>query len=85
MKAYLEFEDRVEHLRYRHLSKPERIEAIIERTVGKITKKDILLQAPDISKTTVERTLFELRKKRKDRKDRSRAGHILYKIYVILG
>ena len=65
LKAYLEFEDRVEHLRYRHLSKPERIEAIIERSVGKITKKDILLQAPDISKTTVERTLFELRKKGK--------------------
>lgn len=65
LKAYSEFEDRVEHLRYRHLSKPERIEAIIERSVGKITKKDILFQAPDISKTTVERTLLELRKKGK--------------------
>ena len=31
VKAYNEFEDRVEHLRYRKVSKPERIKAIIER------------------------------------------------------
>lgn len=60
LKAYREFEDRVEHLKYRKLSKPERIRAVIEQKVGKITKKEIMERCPDISKVTVERTLTEL-------------------------
>ena len=60
VKAYNEFEDRVEHLRYRKVSKPERIKAIIERTPGKITKKEIAQACPDISLTTIERTLADL-------------------------
>lgn len=60
LKAYNEFESRVEHLKNRTLSKPERIRALIEQKVGKITKKEILDACPDISKTTVERTLTEL-------------------------
>lgn len=60
VKAYNEFEDRVEHLRYRKVSKPERIKAIIERTPGKITKKEIAQACPDISLTTIERTLASL-------------------------
>lgn len=60
VKAYNEFEDRVEHLRYRKVSKPERIKAIIGRTPGKITKKDISQACPDISLTTIERTLADL-------------------------
>ena len=60
VKAYNEFEDRMEHLRYRKVSKPERIKAIIERTPGKITKKEIALACPDISLTTIERTLANL-------------------------
>lgn len=60
VKAYNEFEDRVEYLRHRKVSKPERIRAIIERTAGKITKKEIAQTCPDISLTTIERTLAEL-------------------------
>ena len=60
VKAYNEFEDRVEHLRYRKVSKPKRIKAIIERTPGKITKKEIAQVCPDISLTTIERTLADL-------------------------
>ena len=60
VKAYNEFENRVEHLRYRKISKPERIKAIIERTPGKITKKEISQTCPDISLTTIERTLSDL-------------------------
>lgn len=60
LKAYREFEDRVAHLKYRKLSKPERIRAVIEQKVGKITKKEIMERCPDISKVTVERTLTEL-------------------------
>ena len=59
-KAYNEFESRVEYLRHRKVSKPERIEAVIERTPGKITKKEIALVCPDISLTTIERTLSDL-------------------------
>ena len=60
LKAYNEFEDRVEHLKYRKLSKPERIKALIDNRVGKITKKEIMEHCPDISKVTVERTLTKL-------------------------
>ena len=60
LKAYNEFESRVEHFKHRKLSKPERIKAVIEKKVGKITKKEIMELCPDISKVTVERTLTEL-------------------------
>lgn len=60
LKAYNEFENRVEHLKYRSLSKPDRVKAVIDQKVGKITKKEIMDRCPDISKTTVERTLTEL-------------------------
>ena len=63
LKAYNEFESRVEHLKYRNLSKPDRIKAVIDKKVGKITKKEIMELCPDISKVTVERTLTELIKK----------------------
>ncbi len=59
-RACSEFEERVEHLQYRKLSKPERIRAVIDRKLGKITKKEIMEHCPDISKVTVERTLTEL-------------------------
>lgn len=60
LKAYNEFESRVEHLKHRTLSKPERIKNIIDKKVGKITKKEIMELCPDISKVTVERTLTDL-------------------------
>lgn len=60
LKAYNEFEGRVEYLKHRDLSKPDRIKAVIDQKVGKITKKEIMELCPDISKVTVERTLTEL-------------------------
>ena len=60
LKAYNEFESRVEHLKHRSISKPDRIKAIIDNKVGKITKKEIMELCPDISKVTVERTLTNL-------------------------
>ena len=60
LKAYNEFESRVEYLKHRGLSKPERIKAVIAQKVGKITKKEIMELCPDISKVTVERTLTDL-------------------------
>lgn len=63
LKACREFEGRVEHLKNRNLSKPERVRMVIDQRVGKITKKEILEICPDISKVTVERTLTDLVKR----------------------
>ena len=60
LKAYNEFESRVEHLKHRSLSKPDRIKTVIDNKVGKITKKEIMELCPDISRVTVERTLTDL-------------------------
>ena len=60
VKAYNEFEDRVEYLRHRKMTKAERIKDLIEKTPGKISKKEIAQACPDISVTTIERTLAEL-------------------------
>ena len=59
-ESYNEFENRVEHLKYRTLSKPERIKAMIDQKVGKFSKKELMELCPDISKVTMERTLTEL-------------------------
>jgi Fic family protein len=59
-KAYHIFEERVTHLQHKGLSKPERIKAVIDRKLGKITKQEIIETCPDISKVTVERTLTTL-------------------------
>ena len=59
-RAYNEFEERVKYLQYRELSKPDRIKAVINRKIGKITKKEIIEACPDISKVTIERTLTSL-------------------------
>ena len=34
LKAYNEFENRVEYLKYHNLSKPDRIKAVIDNKVG---------------------------------------------------
>jgi len=59
-KAYYEFEERVELMRYRNFSKPERIKSVIDKKFGKITKREIVDACPDISKITIERTLASL-------------------------
>jgi Fic family protein len=59
-KAYHEFEERVSYLQHRGLSKPDRIKAVIDRKIGRITKKEIIEACPDISKVTIERTLTSL-------------------------
>ena len=59
-KAYGEFEERVYYLSQRGLSKPDRIKAVIDKNIGKISKSEILEACPDISKVTVERTLTAL-------------------------
>ena len=60
LKAYNEFETRVNYLVTKKMSKPDRIKAVINQKIGSITKKEIMESCPDISKVTVERTLTQL-------------------------
>lgn len=65
LEAHREFASRVQIVIESKLSKPERVALIIKNTLGKVTKQDILTKCPDISETTVQRTLADLLKKRK--------------------
>ncbi len=58
--AYRDFENRVDVMITKGFSKPERIAEVIKQTLGQITKKEILEKCPDISDTTVQRTLNDL-------------------------
>ena len=58
--AHRDFSSRIETLTDIGLSKPERIEKIIQSNYGEITKTEILEKCPDISQITVQRTLSEL-------------------------
>ena len=58
--AYREFADRVQILTDKTVSKSDRVSEIIKKTYGKITKAEILKQCPEISQTTVQRTLNDL-------------------------
>ena len=65
LAAHREFASRVQIMIESKLSKPERVAKIIEDTLGKVTKQDILDKCPDISETTVQRTLADLLKNHK--------------------
>ena len=58
--AHRDFSSRIETMTDIGLSKPERIEKIIQSNYGEITKTEILEKCPDISQITVQRTLAEL-------------------------
>ena len=60
LKCYNEFQDRIAHLKYRRLSKADRVKAVFEKKLGVVKKSDIATLCPDISETTIERTLKEL-------------------------
>lgn len=62
LKGYNEFEDRVEYLHHRNISKADRVRTVFDRKMGRITKADIASLCPDISQTTIERSLAELLK-----------------------
>ena len=68
LAAHREFDSRVEFMIESRLSKPERVAKMIEDTLGRVTKQDILEKCPDISETTVQRALAELQKQNRIRK-----------------
>ena len=60
LAAYREFASRVQLLTTSGMSKPERIRAIIKDSLGRITKTELAEKFPDISQTTIQRTLNDL-------------------------
>lgn len=60
LKAYREFEHRVEYVASVKLNKMERIRMIFEQKTGKISKADIMTACPDISISLIERTLKQM-------------------------
>lgn len=60
LKGYSEFQDRIEHLKYRKLSKADRVKSVFGKKLGVVKKSAIATICPDISETTIERTLKEL-------------------------
>ncbi len=62
INAYKEFESRVKLVTNPNYSKADRIREIIKEHIGTITKSELLEMNPDISDTTVQRTLADLLK-----------------------
>jgi len=62
LSAYKEFSSRVETIRSQGMTKAERIRHIFSTKVGKVTKSQIANLCPDISVTTIEKTLSDLLK-----------------------
>lgn len=60
LRAYKEFGSRVELITDRMIAKTERIRLLFDQTPGKLTKKEILARFPDISQSTVDKTLIAL-------------------------
>lgn len=56
------FEERVEGMVDNRKSKPDRIEQVFQRSLGTLSKADLLVECPDISVTTANRTLSALLK-----------------------
>lgn len=57
LNAYREFESRVENI---GLDKSTRIENLFKNTLGKLTKKDVQTQCPNISKSSIDAQLSDL-------------------------
>ena len=63
--SYREFFERTKLITSVKMSKPERIAQEIRNHIGTITKAELVEQVPDVSQTTVQRTLTELTKQGK--------------------
>lgn len=62
VSAYKEFESRVKLLTNPNLSKSDRVREMIKEHIGTITKTELMKMNPDISDTTIQRTLADLLK-----------------------
>ena len=62
MKAYKEFSDRVETVAVDKMGKSERVKDLLDKRLGKLSKREISDIYPDISVTTIEKALSDLLK-----------------------
>ena len=62
LKVYRTLDNRIAHLAGRTTSKPQQIKTWLDNQLGAFSKQDILNAFPEISQTTVERTLSVLLK-----------------------
>ena len=60
IKAYKDFEERFVLLEKKKMTSPERVYSIIERSLVKLGKSDIMTLCPELSQKTVERALKKL-------------------------
>lgn len=60
LNAYKEFSTRIEYLTTKNMSKPERVESILKNKLGRITMAEIQDLCPDISYSTITKTLTAL-------------------------
>ena len=60
LAAYRDFNSRVEYLRDKSISKPDRIRKIFESRLDLISRNELALLCPDISETTIRHTLTQL-------------------------
>lgn len=60
LAAYRDFDQRTMSILAKGVSKPDRVREVIKNKLGKITKREIVEQCPDIAEITIMRTLAEL-------------------------
>ena len=60
LKAYEECESRFKLIGKEKLTSPDRVLAIMRKSLSPLSKKDIMILCPDISQRTVERSLKKL-------------------------
>jgi Fic family protein len=60
LNAYKEFASRIEYLSIKSLSKPQRIESVLKNHLGSMTMSELQSRCPDISYSTMSKTLNAL-------------------------
>lgn len=60
INAYKEFEERFVLLEKKKMTSPERVYSVIERSLVKLGKSDIIILCPELSQKTIERALKKL-------------------------
>ena len=60
LKTYEEFERRFKLIGKEKLTSPDRVLAIMRKSLSPLSKKDIMILCPDISQRTVEKSLKKL-------------------------
>lgn len=63
--AYRQLSDKIDSFMKDDMSKPDKVEKAIQKKKGEITKSELIKICPDVSITTIERTLVQLQRSNK--------------------